>query len=86
MAKRFIPPMPEDVTKYAASINFELDGDYFCNYYKAVDWTIRKSQKIKDWRAMVQLWKKRQLMNRSPTGDSDGRNFKELYRRNKAGN
>jgi hypothetical protein len=56
---RFIKPTPSEVVGYASSINFVLDGEKFCDYYEARGWAIGKSP-IKNWKACVRTWKKRQ--------------------------
>ena len=57
-AKRFVAPKPEDVTEYAASIGFALDGAYFVDYYASRGWMIGKNH-MKDWKAAVRTWKNR---------------------------
>jgi hypothetical protein len=59
MAKRFQQPTPEQVTEYAASIGFILDGEAFCDFYAAKGWKIGQSP-MKDWQAAVRTWKRRQ--------------------------
>ena len=53
----FIKPTPEEVNIYAKSIDFNLDGEYFCDWNDARGWTYGKN-KIKDWKAVVRTWKK----------------------------
>jgi hypothetical protein len=53
----FIKPTPEEVNTYAKSIDFNLDGEYFCDWNDARGWTYGKN-KIKDWKAVVRTWKK----------------------------
>lgn len=55
--KRFKKPTPEQVEEYASSIDFETNGETFCNYYKSKGWMIGKSP-MKDWKAAVVTWKK----------------------------
>lgn len=51
--KKFTPPTALEVTKYADSLNFPLDGETFIAYYQARGW-----KDIKDWKACVVTWKK----------------------------
>jgi hypothetical protein len=53
----FNKPTPEEVNIYAKSIDFNLDGEYFCDWNDARGWTYGKN-KIKDWKAVVRTWKK----------------------------
>lgn len=56
--RAFKPPEPAEVTAYAKSIKFELDGAYFCDYYAARNWCVGKV-KMKCWKAAVRTWKNR---------------------------
>lgn len=56
--KSFSKPLPQEVTDYAKSIGFELDGQNFCDFYEAKGWKIGTSQ-MKSWQAAVRTWKKR---------------------------
>jgi|GEM_PF-6850637 len=50
-------PTPEMVAQYAESIGYpELDGKHFCNYYAATGWQ-KNGSSIKDWKAVVRIWK-----------------------------
>ena len=53
----FIKPTAQEVNAYAKSIDFNLDGEYFCDWNEARGWTYGKN-KIKDWKAVVRTWKK----------------------------
>lgn len=51
-----IPPTPEEVTAYSASIGYPLDGASFCDSYEAKGWQVGKV-KMKNWQAAVRNWK-----------------------------
>lgn len=55
----FFKPTPEEVTGYAKTIGFELDGGSFCDHYEAKGWVIGKSP-MRSWQAAVRTWKKNQ--------------------------
>ena len=55
--KRFVPPTPKEVTEYAKSISFNLDGNHFVDYYATRGWELGKGRKMKDWKACVRTWK-----------------------------
>ena len=59
MAKRFQKPTPAEVTEYAASIGFQLDGEAFFDFYESKGWKIG-STPMKCWQAAVRTWKRRQ--------------------------
>jgi phage replication O-like protein O len=54
--KKFTPPLPSEVRAYAESINFDLDADYFCNWYGSKNWMIGKN-KMTNWKLAVQTWR-----------------------------
>lgn len=55
--RKAIPPTPEQVTAYSASIGFDLDGRHFCDHYEAKGWLVGKT-KMKDWQAAVRTWQR----------------------------
>ena len=66
VAKQFVVPTPEEVSEYARSIGFELDGTHFVDYYSARGWLISKYP-MKDWKAAVRTWKSRRDNDPGPT-------------------
>lgn len=56
--KRFVAPTPEQVEEYARSIDFELNGAQFVDYYTAKGWKVGNTP-MKDWKACVRTWKQR---------------------------
>lgn len=63
-------PTPIEVEEYAKSIDFKLDGEYFCSYQDARGWELKKGIRVKDWRAVIRTWKKNDSLN-------NGKNRKE---------
>ena len=57
-ANKSRPASPQEVTDYAKSIDFELDGSYFVDYQEARGWKLKGGQVIKDWKACVRTWKR----------------------------
>ena len=53
--KKFTKPNPEQVTEYAKSINFNLDGQLYCDRNDAGGWMVGKN-KMRDWKASVRYW------------------------------
>lgn len=72
-SKRFVKPKPEEVTVYAESIDFPLDGNNFVDHYESKGWLVGKSP-MKDWKACVRTWKRmraeRGYTNGAGTGGS----------------
>ena len=58
-ARKFTPPTADEVAEYCESIGFQIDPQYFIDYYTARGWELKPGQKVKDWRACVRTWKKR---------------------------
>lgn len=65
-------PDPAEVTAYAASIGYRLDGQTFVDYYSARGWKI-SGEPIKDWRALVRRWKKQDEKKQAPAHNFDER-------------
>lgn len=57
--KRFAPPSVFEVKEYCESRNNGIDAEYFVDYYTANGWTQGKNRPIKDWKACVRTWERR---------------------------
>jgi len=81
MSKRFIKPTPQEVTEYAKSIEYILDGEAFCDFYESKGWVVGKSP-MKSWPAAVRTWKrmdkKRHGQPAAPT-KVKGKTLKDKY-------
>ena len=51
-------PTPEQVTKYAKSIGFHLDGEEFCAYYGSQGWKKANGLPLTSWKLAVYTWKR----------------------------
>jgi len=54
--RSFSKPTPEEVSAYAKEINFNLEGQKFCDYYESKGWVVGRSP-MKNWKACVRTWK-----------------------------
>jgi len=72
---RFIKPTAEEVTEYAKSIDFKLDGNDFVDFYESKGWRVGKTP-MKSWPAAVRTWKKRHANEQSNPGGK--KHFKHL--------
>ena len=53
-----IKPSPGEVTAYAKSIGYVLDGEHFCDFYEMRGWITGKAQiPMRSWQAAVRTWK-----------------------------
>ena len=55
---KFQKPTAGEVSEYAESIGFSLNGQQFVDFYEAKGWMVGKN-KMRDWRAAVRTWKGR---------------------------
>lgn len=56
-----IPPPPEAVAQYIGELASAVDPEEFMDHYRMRGWCIGDtSRKMKDWRAAVRLWHRRQ--------------------------
>lgn len=56
-ARRFTPPTPEEVTKYAASRGYRVDGAAFVDHYKSKGWKDSNGRSVRDWKGKVRsVW------------------------------
>lgn len=54
----FLKPQPDEITAYAKTIGFILDGQQFFDYYEARGWQFKNGQPMKSWKAAVSTWKR----------------------------
>ncbi len=64
---RFIPPTVDEVRTYCQENGYQIDPEYFVDYYTANNWMAGKN-KMKDWKATVRNWNRRE-MEKHPTVD-----------------
>lgn len=57
--KRFVPPTLEEVQAYISENNFIIDAQKFIDYYQSNGWIVGKT-KMKDWKATVRGWERRE--------------------------
>lgn len=56
--KRFVPPTVEEVKAYCIERGNRIDPERFVDYYKSNGWMVGRSH-MKDWKAAVRTWEKR---------------------------
>lgn len=57
--KRFVKPTRDDLNAYAREIDYNLNPEAFLDYYDANGWKIGGKSPMKDWKAAVRQWKRR---------------------------
>lgn len=60
----FIPPTVEEVRAYCNERGNSIDAEQFVDYYDAVGWLVGRGKPMKDWKAAVRTWEKRQREDR----------------------
>ena len=60
ISKRFAKPSISQLESYAIELEHpEFDSEAFVDYYDSVGWTVGKNKPMKDWKAAVRTWIKR---------------------------
>ena len=57
---RFAPPDVSEVAAYCSERKNKIDAAAFIDYYAARGWKLNGGQPMKDWRAAVRTWERRQ--------------------------
>lgn len=63
---RFVPPTIGEVRSYCRERGSGIDAESFVDYYQARGWKLGKGQIMKDWRAAVRTWERRE--KKAPEG------------------
>ena len=69
--KRFTPPTPEEVRDYCLQNGYGVDPDRFVDFYTSKGWKVGSSP-MKDWKAAVRNWAKKEPVARSGTYRGSG--------------
>lgn len=78
-SKRFVKPTLEEARQFCAENGYDIDVEYFYDYYEGNGWKVGKNA-MKDWRATVRNWVRREHQNSKPaSGKSDGK--RDLFQR-----
>ena len=54
--KRFVKPTFEELSEYISENGYDIDPQYFIDYYDSCEWTVGKNKPMKDWKAAVRTW------------------------------
>ena len=57
-----VPPPPtfEEIKEYVTQMGYEMDPAAFFDYYEETGWLKKNGQPIRDWRASVRTWNRRE--------------------------
>ena len=56
----FTPPALDEVRDYVREKGYRMDADAFFDHFSASGWVMKGGQKIKDWKAAVRNWERRE--------------------------
>ena len=65
---RFTPPSVQDVRDYCIEKGYHIDAERFCDYYISNGWMVGRN-KMKDWRAAVRTWAKKDNQQEKKTSN-----------------
>lgn len=71
---RFVPPTVEEIRDYIIAEGLQVDANAFFDYYASNGWVVGKNNKMKDWRAAVRNWQRRNKEFNRPTQQAPQRN------------
>lgn len=69
-SSRFIPPSVDEVLAYCQERGNCIDAALFVDFYAARGWTVGRGQ-MKDWKAAVRTWEKRNTTGTAKEGFGD---------------
>lgn len=67
---RFVPPSVDEVKAYCQERNNSVDAESFVDFYESKNWMVGKN-KMKDWKASVRTWERRDRPQKSNAVDWD---------------
>lgn len=77
---KFTPPTVDEVSEYVREKGYAVDPEAFVDFYASKGWKVG-SQPMKDWRAAVRTWAKRDAKPKSPPGRAPDRPQRFDYER-----
>lgn len=73
--ENFKKPTLEELTSFIRENNFSVDASYFLDYYNSNGWKVGKGS-MKDWKATVRNWDRREKKN----GSSKPKSFADMLK------
>lgn len=64
---KFSPPTVEDIKAYCRENGYMVDAERFVDHYASNGWMVGKN-KMKDWKAAVRNWSRKDKVNNGKTG------------------
>lgn len=74
----FVPPTPSEVSEYALTLGFLVNGKTFCDWYGENDWYDRNNKLVRNWKSKVsKVWCRDD--NKLETADGAPKGFEYFY-------
>lgn len=68
---RFVPPTVDEVRTYCQERHSSVDPEQFFDFYTANGWKQGAGKPIKDWRACIRTWERRDKVEQKGGADDD---------------
>ncbi len=76
-------PTAAEVVEYASTIGFNLNGEYFVDYWEARGWVMKGGTPMKSWQATIRNWKRMDADRKAaggPAGPAPSKSQAEIRR------
>lgn len=80
-SKSFVPPSEDEVRDYVIEKGYRVDAGCFVDFYETNGWIQGRGKPIKDWRAAVRTWERR---NTASSNDQSNRDALAEWRERRA--
>lgn len=70
----FRKPSEGEVSAYAKDMRYDLDAQAFVDHYEACGWVVGKNKPMRDWKAAVRQWNRRQREFTKENQNAEGEN------------
>ena len=82
--KVFSKPTIQEIADYCKENNYQVDAEYFFNYYESIGWKVG-NHPMKSWRSAAKNWHIREMKKKQPANSNfdnqkDPEGFNELFK------
>lgn len=67
-----IPPTVDEVRAYCNERGNNIDPEFYIDYYQARDWIMSNGRKMKDWKASIRTWERKDKQHDSLRANGKG--------------
>lgn len=64
--KKFVPPTLEEIENYCKEKGYNIDTQFFYEYFTEGNWVDSKGNKVKNWKQKIITWEKRETKTNKP--------------------